>query len=88
MAKKMYHVKRKYLQTIIKEVCRIEDMEELKLMLDFYHDVGLIVQHGSTVVLQTQWLIGLFKQVITVKKFNETVRSQLLLVEFLHTEGA
>ena len=84
----MYHVKRKYLQTIIKEVCRIEDMEELKLMLDFYHDLGQIVQHGSTVVLQTQWLIDLFKQVITVRPFNETVRCELLLAEFLCTEGA
>lgn len=74
MAKKMYHVKREYLQTIVKEVCRIEDTEELELMLHFYHDLGQIVQHGSTIVLQTQWLIDLFKQVITVKPFNETVR--------------
>lgn len=84
----MYHVKREYLQTIIKEVCRIEDMEELKLMLDFYHDLGLIMQHGSTVVLQTKWLIDLFKQVITVKPFKESVRSELLFAEFLRAEGA
>ena len=70
----MYHVKREDLQTIIKKVCRIEDMKELKSMLDFYHDLGQIVQHGSTVVLDTKWLIDLFKQVITVKPFNESVR--------------
>lgn len=73
----MYHVKREDLQTIIKEVCHIGDTEELKLMLDFYQDLGQIVQHGNTIVLHTQWLIDLFKQVITVKPFNETVRSVL-----------
>ena len=83
----MYHVKREDLQTIIKKVCRIEDMKELKSMLDFYHDLGQIVQHGSTVVLDTKWLIDLFKQVITVKPFNESVRSELLFAEFLRTEG-
>ena len=42
-------------------------------MLNFYHDLGVIVKHGHTVVLQAQWLINLFKQLITVPPFNEVV---------------
>jgi len=40
-------------------------------MLNFYHDLGVIVKHGRTVVLQAQWLIDLFKQLITVRPFHE-----------------
>ena len=42
-------------------------------MLNFYHDLGVIVKHGQTVVLQAQWLINLFKQLITVPPFGEVV---------------
>lgn len=74
MAKKIYHVKLEDLQTIIEQVCHIDNKEEMIWMLDFYHDLGQIVKHGSTVVLQSQWLIDLFKKVITVPPYQETVR--------------
>lgn len=74
MAKKVYHVKTKDLRNLIEEVCKIDDEEEIMLMLDFYHDLGQIVKHGGTVVLQTQWLINLFKQVITVPRREKQVR--------------
>ena len=45
-------------------------------MLDFYHDLGMIVKHCSTVVLRAQWLIDLFKQLITIRSFNDMVRNK------------
>ena len=62
------------LLTVTREVCHIDDKEELTAMLNFYHDLGVIVKHGHTVVLQAQWLIDLFKQLITVRPFDEVVR--------------
>ena len=62
------------LLTVTRQVCDIDDIEELTAMLNFYHDLGVIVKHGHTVVLQAQWLIDLFKQLITVRPFNEAVR--------------
>ena len=43
-------------------------------MLNFYHDLGVIVKHGNTVILQAEWLIKLFKQLITLRKFDDMVR--------------
>ena len=51
-------------------------------MLNFYHDLGIIVKHGHTVVLQAQWLIDLFKQLITVPPFNEMVSKSLMTLRF------
>ncbi|XP_067041874.1 uncharacterized protein [Acropora muricata] len=59
------------LLSVIQQVCQIEDEEEVTAMLNFYHDLGEIVKHGRTVVLQAQWLIDLFKQLITVRPFDE-----------------
>ena len=61
------------LRLVIRLDCHIEDEEEVTTMLNFYHDLGVIVKHGQTVVLQVQWLIDLFKQLITVPPFNEAV---------------
>ena len=61
------------LVSVIQQVCDIDDEEEITAMLIFYHDLGVIVKHGRTVVLQAQWLINLFKQLITVPPFDEAV---------------
>ena len=45
-------------------------------MLDFYHDLGMIVKHRNTVVLRAQWLIDVFKQLITVRSFSDMVRDK------------
>ena len=45
-------------------------------MLDFYHDLGMIVKHRNTVVLRAQWLIDVFKQLITVRSFRDMVRDK------------
>lgn len=63
------------LLTITKRFCRIHDEVELQTMFNFYHDLGVIVKHGQTVVLQAQWLIDLFKQLITVRPFDEMVNN-------------
>ena len=52
------------LSEVIRKHCHIEAEEEVTTMLNFYHDLGVIVKHGQTVVLQAQWLIDLFKQLI------------------------
>ena len=64
------------LQTYAKEVCFIEDKEQFHAMLNFYHDVGMIVKHRSTVILKAQWLIELFKMLITIPPFNKAVQKR------------
>lgn len=76
VAKKTYHMNLDQLLTVTRQVCHIDDKEELTAMLNFYHDLGVIVKHGHTVVLQAQWLIDLFKQLITVRPFDEVVRRE------------
>ncbi|XP_078371994.1 uncharacterized protein LOC144655584 isoform X1 [Oculina patagonica] len=71
IAKETYHMNLDQLLVVTRQVCRIDEKEELNAMLNFYHDLGVIVKHGHTVVLQAQWLIDLFKQLITVRPFDE-----------------
>ncbi|XP_074621186.1 uncharacterized protein LOC141879794 isoform X5 [Acropora palmata] len=71
VAKQTYFMDLDQLLPVIRQVCHIEDEEEVTTMLNFYHDLGVIVKHGGTVVLQVQWLIDLFKQLITVRPFDE-----------------
>ena len=73
VAKGTYYMDLNQLLTVTREVCHIYDGDELTAMLNFYHDLGVIVKHGQTVVLQVQWLIDLFKQLITVRPFDEVV---------------
>ena len=65
------------LQSIIQKVCFIENEDEVATMLDFYHDLGIIVKHRDTVVLSRQWLISVFKQLITIPSFDEKVRKNI-----------
>ena len=74
VAKKVYYLNMEQLQTIIQKYCFIENKKEVATMLNFYHDLGVIVKHGNTVILQAEWLIKLFKQLITVRCFDGMVR--------------
>lgn len=76
-AKKINCLNIAQLQSIIQKVCFIEDKDEVATMLDFYHDLGIIVKHRDTVVLWRQWLINVFKQLITIPAFNERVRKNI-----------
>ena len=72
----MHYLNLEQLQAIVQEVCFIEKEDEAGTMLDFYHDLGMIVRHRNTIVLQAQWLIEVFKQLITIRSFNDMVRSK------------
>ena len=76
VAENVYHMNVEQLQTYAKEVCFIEDKEQFHAMLNFYHDVGMIVKHRSTVILKAQWLIELFKMLITIPPFNKVVQKR------------
>ena len=73
VAKQKYFMDLDQLLTVSRQVCHIDDEEEVTAMLNFYHDLGVIVKHGRTVVLQAQWLIDLFNQLITVPPHDEAV---------------
>ena len=73
VAKQTYFMDLDQLVSVTRQVCQIEDEEEVTAMLNFYHDLGVIVKYGGTVVLQAQWLIDLFKKLITVRPFDEAV---------------
>ena len=78
VAKKIYHMELNELLRHTKQHCHIDEEDELKTMLKFYHDLGVIVKHGRTVVLQALWLIDLFKQLINVRPYDEMVNSDTL----------
>ena len=63
------------LQTHAKEKCFIHDEDEFTTMVNFYHDLGIIIKHRSTVILSAKWLIDLFGQLITIPDFTEMVRN-------------
>ena len=73
VAKQTYFMDLDQLRSVIRKDCHIEDEKEVTTMLNFYHDLGVIVKHGQTVVLYVEWLINLFKQLITVPPFEEAV---------------
>ena len=72
----MYFLNLDQLRTIIEKLCFIEEENEAATMLDFYHDLGMIVKHRNTVVIRAQWLIDVFKQLITVRSFSDMVRDK------------
>ena len=76
VAKNVYHMSLEQLQTYAKEVCFIEDEDQFNTMLSFYHSLGMIVKHRSTVILKAKWLIDLFKQLITIPSFDKVVRKR------------
>ena len=77
LSKKVYHLNLRELQTYARDNCFINDEEEFITMVDFYHDLAIIIKHCSTVIVSAEWLIDLFKQLITIPPFNETVRSEI-----------
>ena len=77
VATNVFYLKLDQLNVIIRKVCYIEEEDEAATMLDFYHDLGKIVKHNSTVVLQAKWLIDVFKKLITICPFDESVKKIL-----------
>ncbi|KAL9962679.1 hypothetical protein ACROYT_G031802 [Oculina patagonica] len=71
VAEKIFFLNLKQLQTIAQKMCFIESEDEVDVILDFYHDLGMIIKHRSTVVLKAQWLIDVFKQLITIPRYED-----------------
>ena len=74
VAESFRHINVRRLQTIAEKVCFITDEDEFHTVLNFYHDLGLIVKHRDTVFLDARWLIDLFRQLITIPRFDKAVR--------------
>ena len=74
IAKQLYHRPLKQLKSYAKKQCFIEDADEFAGMISFYHGLGMIIKHRSTVVLKAQWLIDLLKELITIPHFDRQVR--------------
>ena len=73
IAKQIFHTNLLQLQSCAKKHCFIDDADEFAGMITFYHGLGMIIKHRSTVVLKAQWLIDLLKQLITIPHFNKMV---------------
>ena len=58
--------------------CGIDDDEQFRTLLNFLHDQRILIHFSETpnlekmVILSPQWLIDIFKEVITVKRFKQT----------------
>ena len=74
LSKPVYYLSITNLRTHAKEKCFISDDEEFTTMVNFYHDLGIIIKHRSTVTLSAKWLIDLFGQLITIPDFRKMVR--------------
>ena len=87
-AQEVYYLNVEQLQGIIQRVCFIEGEDEAATMLDFYHDLGMIVRHRNTVVIRAQWLIEVFRQLITILPFSERVSETFFfsLITLQHNE--
>ena len=73
IAQQIYHRHLKQLQSYAEKHCFIKDADEFAGMISFYHGLGMIIKHRSTVVLKAQWLIDLLKQLITIPHFDKMV---------------
>ena len=62
---------------IAKEECGIDDDEQFRTLLNFLHDQRVLINFTETpelenmVILSPQWLIDVFKKVITVKSWED-----------------
>ena len=63
-------------RNIASEKCNVVDNKEFKTLLNFLHDKRILIHFDDTpelnelVVLDPQWLIDVFKKVITVKPYD------------------
>lgn len=73
VAGNVYFMNMEQLQTVVEKANIIDGNEHFKTMLNFYHDLGMIVKHRNTVILKAQWLIDLFRKLITIPPFDKMV---------------
>ena len=74
VAKQIYHRNLQQLEHYVRKYCFMKDAKEFESMISFYHGSGMIIKHRNTVLLNAQWLIDLFKQLITTPPSSKQVR--------------
>ena len=78
---------------VAREVCNVFDEEEFITLLNFLHDQRVLIHFDETpelskmVVLDTQWLINVFKEVITIRPFDSKEKKFKELWFRLEKEG-
>ena len=73
VAENINHICVEQLRAHARKVCFVEDRDEFNAMVEFYHNLGMIIKHSGTVILKTEWLIDLFKQLITIPQDDKAV---------------
>ena len=79
--------------TIASDACNIFDDQEFQTLLNFLHDKRIVIHFNDTpeldklVVLDPQWLIDVFKMVITVRPYNIEERKFKPLWDKLENDG-
>ena len=80
-------------EQIASKVCKIDDDQEIVTLLNFLHDQRILIHFDDTpelnklVVLNPQWLIDVFKKVITVKPYDHEEREFKALWKKLEETG-
>ena len=76
-AENVHYLKLDQLKGIIRKFCFIQKEDDVVTLLDYYHDIGKIVRHHNTVVLRAKWLIDIFKKLVTICPFDDSVRNKM-----------
>ena len=80
-------------KTIASEACNITGDQKFQTLLNFLHDKRILIHFNDTpeldklVVLDPQWLIDVFKMVITVRPYNPKERKFETLWDKLENDG-
>ena len=78
---------------IAKNDCNIVDEKEFETLMNFLHDIRSLIHYEDTVrlntlvVLDPQWLVDVFKKVITVKPYDPQEKEFLHLWRKLESKG-
>ena len=76
-AENVHYLKLDQLKDIIRKFCFIKNEDDVVTLLDYYHDIGKIVRHHNTVALRAKWLIDIFKKLVTICPFDDSVRNKM-----------
>ena len=69
----LHYLEVEQIQAIVRDKCFVTDEEEFNVMMKFYHDLGIIVKHANTVVVNAHWLIDVFRKLITIPNLKGMV---------------
>ena len=78
---------------IAKNDCNIVDEKEFETLLNYLHDIRSLIHYEDTmqlnklVILDPQWLVDVFKKVITVKPYDPKEKEFLHLWRKLESKG-